>query len=88
MPSAAPLPAGFEVPVYRTALRTQLVLGAPRQVAAILSAGAGFGFLWKVWVLLPLVGILWAFAAWGCRIDEKWFEKAWQTVKYKKYYKA
>jgi type IV secretory pathway TrbD component len=81
-------PAGFEVPVYRAALRPKLMLGAPTDFTALMLGAAGFGFLWRLWPLLPLVVILHSFAIWGTRQDAKWFEKALQVLKYKRYYKA
>lgn len=82
------LPGGFEIPIYRGPLKPRLLLGIPKDFAALLLASGMLGVLWRLWALLPLVGVLYLFALWGTRQDPKWFEKAWQTIKYKRYYKA
>jgi type IV secretory pathway TrbD component len=81
-------PEGFEVPVYRGPLKPQLLWGAHRDFTLLMAGLGALGFLWKVWLLLPLVAVLQLVAAWGTRQDEKWFQKIPRVVRYKRYYKA
>jgi type IV secretory pathway TrbD component len=82
------VPEGFEVPVYRAALKPQLALGAPRMWTILLGATGGFAVLYKLWIVLPLVVVLHAVAVWGTRQDEHWFAKVLRVIRYKRYYKA
>ena len=85
---ARDLPAGFEVPVLRGPLKPRLSLGAPQTWTALMLGVVSFGFLWRVWVLLPLVAVLHGIAVRGTRQDPNWFAKAGRVVRYKRYYRA
>ena len=82
------MPEGFEVPVYRAALKPKLSLGAHRDFTFLMFGIAALAFLWKLWPLLPLTAILQGVAIWGTRQDERWFSKVPRVIKYKRYYKA
>jgi type IV secretory pathway TrbD component len=80
-------PEGFEVPVYRAALKPKLSLGAPRDWTFLVSALFALSVLYKLWPVLPLVAILHTVAIWGTRQDEHWFEKVARVIRTKRYYK-
>lgn len=80
-------PEGFEVPIYRAALKPRLALGAPRDWTFGVSAVAALALLYKLWPVLPMVALLHGVAIWGTRQDEHWFEKIVRVVRTKRYYK-
>jgi type IV secretory pathway TrbD component len=81
------VPAGFEVPVYKAPLRPKLMWGAPRDFTFGMIGLFCLGFLWKLWILLPLAVVLQLGATFCTSMDERWFQKAPRAVLYKRYYK-
>jgi len=78
---------GLETPVCTPLLRPQLLLGAPQMWTFAMIVLFVIGVLKRLWPLLPLALILQGVAIWGTAQEQHWFEKAWRSIQYAKYYK-
>ncbi len=81
-------PDGFEVPVFRAALKAQLMLGAPRLFTILVCISAAIALMWRLWPLIPFLAIVQCFAAWGTRKDDAWFPIVLRALGYKNYYEV
>jgi len=88
MADTGDIPAGFEIPLCRAALKPKLLAGAPRDFSIVMMMLVLSAFLFKMWPLYPVVAVLQGFAVVVTSVDPHAFVKAWRVARqYAQYYK-